>query len=72
MIDNSQEAAIGNKAARDSLAHEQKLSVVQNIKASSPVRTGLMNPNFVYVPAIQTDIRVRFDVIRAAVKQEKR
>lgn len=35
------------------------------------VRVGLLNPDFVYVPAAQTDIRVRFDAIRAA-KQEKK
>ena len=42
-------------------------------KQAQPVRVGLMNPDFVYVPASKTDIRVRFEAIRAAMqKQEKK
>ena len=41
--------------------------------SSKPVRVGLLNPNFIYVPAAQTDISVRFEAIRlAAAKQEKK
>lgn len=36
------------------------------------VRVGLLNPNFIYVPAAQTDIRVRFDAIRAAAAQKEK
>ena len=40
--------------------------------SEKPVRVGLLNPDFVYVPASQTDIRVRFEAIRAAMKPEKK
>ena len=40
--------------------------------SSKPVRAGLLNPNFVYIPAAQTDIRVRFEAIRAAAAQKEK
>lgn len=50
------------------------MKTLQLVKPSAkPVRVGLLNPDFVYVPASQTDIRVRFEAIRAAAtKQEKK
>ena len=36
------------------------------------VRVGLLNPSFIYVPASQTDIRVRFEAIRAAYAQKEK
>lgn len=41
--------------------------------SAKPVRVGLLNPEFIYIPAAQTDIRVRFEAIRVAMqKQEKK
>jgi hypothetical protein len=40
--------------------------------SEKPARVGLMNPNFVYVPASQTDIRVRFEAIRAQQAQQNK
>jgi hypothetical protein len=40
--------------------------------SEKPVRVGLLNPDFKYVPASQTDIRVRFEAIRAAQKQQEK
>lgn len=40
--------------------------------SAKPVRVGLLNPNFIYVPAAQTDIRVRFEAIRAAAVQKEK
>lgn len=73
MKDTPQEAMIGDKAARELLSYERKLSIVAKVTKPLPAaRVGLLNPAFVYIPAASTDIRARFEAIRAAQKQEKK
>ena len=49
------------------------VTLVPTKKIALKSRCGLDDPNFKYVPAASTDIRVRFDFIRAQqAKQEKK
>ena len=48
------------------------LHVVAPPKRKADKRQGLMNPAFVYVRAAETDIRVRFDRVRAELAKGKK
>ena len=44
----------------------QHITEINGFKRASPItRTGLMNPNFVYTSAANTNIRKTFDRVRA-------
>lgn len=53
------------------MKRESTLHVVtQTPKRKKDMRVGLMNPDFVYTPAAQTDISKRFERVRAELAKK--